>query len=117
MVEALSYKEALTLLSVGDLGMVEVETNCQSLVSAVKDATSFFLSHGLILQDCQKLLEILPQVCFRFVRRSSNSIAHPLDRATLSVSNCRECLSSSPDFIQEALFQDVSRVYSLFVKN
>ena len=81
----LSVREALSWVKQNHMSNTIVETNSQVVFHALTsglDATSPF---AMLIEDCQALANSMEYVCFAFVRRSANSIAHSIARVSGSL--------------------------------
>uniref|UniRef100_A0A803QB69 RNase H type-1 domain-containing protein n=1 Tax=Cannabis sativa TaxID=3483 RepID=A0A803QB69_CANSA len=83
LVEAMGLKEALSWIKQKDWHSVIVESDCLTLINDVKSTKTLVSPYGFVLQDCRGLLTSLVDVDCKFVKRSANSLAHALARASL----------------------------------
>uniref|UniRef100_A0A803PDL7 Reverse transcriptase domain-containing protein n=1 Tax=Cannabis sativa TaxID=3483 RepID=A0A803PDL7_CANSA len=83
LVEVMGLKEALSWIKQKDWHSVIVESDCLTLINDVKSTKTLVSPYGFVLQDCRGLLTSLVDVDCKFVKRSANSLAHALARASL----------------------------------
>lgn len=82
---------------------VVVESDAATVVSAFQlPLSSLVSSFGLTIADCKSLPSEIPTVSLQFVRRSANSVAHVLARATHSLLDSGSWVQIPP-FIRDAL--------------
>lgn len=59
-----------------------IESDCLLAVQTIRGSTHMVSSFGLIVEDCRLLVESLSDVSLHFVKRSANSAAHCIARAS-----------------------------------
>ncbi|VFQ80659.1 unnamed protein product [Cuscuta campestris] len=82
LAEALACMETLSWLRNRGIRDVEILSDCEVLVGAIKQGRAFecYSYLGPILDDCVELLSSFTSIGFHFIRRNHNCIAHTLAR-------------------------------------
>lgn len=82
MAEVIGIREVLTWIKDKQWSGVWVESDCLVAVQAIKGSCKMLSTFGLIVEDCRFLLSELPNVYLGYVKRSANSAAHCIARAS-----------------------------------
>ncbi|KAM6591645.1 hypothetical protein CsatA_014250 [Cannabis sativa] len=96
VVEALSFREALSWIKDHSTNPVWVETDCLLVVQALRSSISLASYFGSVIQECKALLASLRNVDFCFVKRSANKVAHEFARASLLYPDCIFSMENIP---------------------
>ncbi|KAL8089169.1 hypothetical protein AgCh_038806 [Apium graveolens] len=82
LAKAVGIQEALSWIKEQGKADVVVETDFLEAVQAIRSATSKLSYYGRVIQKCKALLDDLrsKNVVLKFVKRSSNNVAHFLAR-------------------------------------
>lgn len=89
MAEAIGIREALSWVKGKFSQPVVVESDCLSIIQAIR-CTSVNLSYlGRVVDECKQLLSVLKErhVTLKFVKRSANKVAHLLARYQRSIAD------------------------------
>lgn len=81
--EAMAVKAALSWCKVSKGQEMVVETDCLSVVQAIRSSVSMSSPFGRIIRECQEMLQELNIEVF-FIKRSANEAAHALARESSS---------------------------------
>nr|GMD47360.1 uncharacterized protein LOC109153501 [Ipomoea batatas] len=102
--EVVALRDALCWAKERGVTPIQVESDSQLVMQGLKlsNSTSAF---DLILKDILELASVIPNVSFKFVKRSVNSVAHLLARGVFNA-GCRERDCSPPSFILDLLLVD-----------
>ncbi|RAL43249.1 hypothetical protein DM860_015139 [Cuscuta australis] len=86
LAEALACKETLAWLRTRGIRDVEIFSDCEVLVGAIKKGKAFecYSYLGSIIDECAYLLSSFTSINFHFIRRNRNCIAHTLARCATS---------------------------------
>ncbi|XP_060964189.1 uncharacterized protein LOC133033466 [Cannabis sativa] len=87
LAEAMGVREALSWIKQRDWQEAVVETDCLSVVQAIRSDLPLLSYFGSIVSDCKMFLEQLRGVSVIFIRRSANRVAHALARASYFVAD------------------------------
>ena len=82
---------------------IEIEMDAQTVVLAVTSLRNDESIFGAVVEDCRKLLKEVSGSSMRFVRRSSNQVAHTLTQASGSIAESKFWLNCIPIFICDAI--------------
>lgn len=105
--ELIGVKEALAwILSRGE-GRVMVETDSKLSVEAIKGKRKYVLEVGHTIDQCQVLLQQLPNVSINHVRKQANKVAHELARMPCMI-NCSIVYASPPTYLVEICSTDAA---------
>uniref|UniRef100_A0A803PCM1 RNase H type-1 domain-containing protein n=1 Tax=Cannabis sativa TaxID=3483 RepID=A0A803PCM1_CANSA len=94
--EAMSFREALSCLKKQPAFPTWIETDCLSVVQALRSGVKMVSLFGDIIQECKSMLCELSHVKFSFVKRSANNVAHVFARAALLYPDCMFSMGSVP---------------------
>lgn len=88
--EAIAVKEALSWVKDRGGQDTVVETDCLSIVQAIRCSSTTLSYLGRVLEDCKNMLQTLREknVTLLFVKRSVNKVAHYLARHSSSLADC-----------------------------
>ncbi|PNX92881.1 ribonuclease H [Trifolium pratense] len=86
--------------------MVIIEMNSQLLVNAVKGKTLIRKNWGCVVRRCIKLLEDNPNIDIRWVKRSTNRVAHDM-------ANCAEIDSNREGYTIRGAYQLLTVQYTV----
>ena len=81
--EAMSVREALAWLKLGNISNVIVEMDSQMVYNALIAQTSANSPFSMLIEGYQDLVSKLDNVSFSLVRRSANSVPHCVVRASV----------------------------------
>uniref|UniRef100_A0A803NTG1 Reverse transcriptase n=1 Tax=Cannabis sativa TaxID=3483 RepID=A0A803NTG1_CANSA len=87
MAEVMGVREALSWIKKKLWQSVIVETDSLIVVQAIRSPLEMVSYFGSVISDCKTLLEELSGVSVLFVKRSANSVAHFLAKASYSVAD------------------------------
>ena len=106
-VEAMGVKEALSWIKRKDWQHVTIETDCLTVIQALRSSLSMDSYFGGIISDCKSIWDTR-DTSIVFIKRSANSAAHALARASCFVAD-RVIRSTdlSPEFV-DVLLKDIS---------
>lgn len=104
--EAMAFKEALSWIKSSNISNIHVETDCQSLVMALRSPSHDLSYFGSIVLECVYVLETIDDASFGFIIRSSNNSAHCLARTVCSMTDFREW-SQAPPFLTSVIASDL----------
>lgn len=82
LAEAIGIREALSWVKNNSCDDAIVESDCLQVVQAIRSSISCLSYLGRVVQECRDLLASLSykNVCFGFIKRSANKVAHFLAR-------------------------------------
>ncbi|XP_074352117.1 uncharacterized protein LOC141691281 [Apium graveolens] len=103
--EALAFREALSWIKNKGCQNVYMELDCLSVVEAIRCKASDEPYFGTVIEDFLDLLKDLRSSFVYFVRRSANSVAHAIDRASSSMFGHEEW-SCVPSFLIDVIAKD-----------
>ncbi|KAM6558077.1 hypothetical protein CsatA_027316 [Cannabis sativa] len=86
--EAISVREALSWIKNRNWPRVVVETDCLTVVQALRSSIHMVSLFGQIINECKQLMLELGQVSVYFIKRSANVVAHNFARASHLYSGC-----------------------------
>lgn len=98
---------------------MKIESDCLQVVHVIRSSFSGFSSVGKVVEECRMLLADLKNqnVIIRFVKRSTNRVAHCLARYNCSLAHCRwKEGETNPDFICEKFEKLMKSFYFLAKK-
>ncbi|KAL8111628.1 hypothetical protein AgCh_019375 [Apium graveolens] len=84
MAEAIAVKEALSWLKSEGQNKTVVETDCLTVVQAIRSKVLMRSPFGQVIQCCRDMLQDLKTFSLFFVKRSANMAAHELARLSYS---------------------------------
>uniref|UniRef100_A0A803P625 RNase H type-1 domain-containing protein n=1 Tax=Cannabis sativa TaxID=3483 RepID=A0A803P625_CANSA len=85
LAEAMGVREAISWIKQKAWYGTVVETDCLSVVQAIRSNLPFLSYFGSIISDCKLFLEQMRDVSVNFIRRSTKRVAHSLARASYFV--------------------------------
>ncbi|XP_062085344.1 uncharacterized protein LOC133791431 [Humulus lupulus] len=88
LVEAMGMREALSWIKKKSWDKVIIETDCLTVVQALRSAISMDSYFGSLIKECKGLWNDDKNIRIFFVKRSVNSVAHALARASCHVADC-----------------------------
>ncbi|KAK3206917.1 hypothetical protein Dsin_020963 [Dipteronia sinensis] len=103
LAEALSFHDALSWLQVHSFFKVIMEIDALKVFQALKSQASDPNYFGPIIDECKVFLKEINDCNVCYVRRSANTVAHALARASCSVSDVHVWGSVPPYFLCNAL--------------
>ncbi|KAM6543464.1 hypothetical protein CsatB_007911 [Cannabis sativa] len=95
-IEAMGIRQALSWIKARHWQKVVLETDCLSVVQALRSSIFMISTFGQVVNDCKAMLNVLKNVSIYFVRRSTNMVAHKFARASVSFPDCIFSLKSVP---------------------
>ncbi|XP_074336989.1 uncharacterized protein LOC141674167 [Apium graveolens] len=98
--EALAIREALSWVKNMEVMKVMVESDSLVAVNAINGVNNYLLEVGHIIDHCRLLLQSMPSVRVKFVRKQANEVAHGLAKMPCS-SNCLVIFTSPPTHLVE----------------
>ncbi|KAM6561714.1 hypothetical protein CsatA_030953 [Cannabis sativa] len=87
MAEAMGVREALSWIKKKAWHGVVVESDCLSVIQAIRSNLPLLSYFGSVISDCKLLLEQIGDVSIYFIKRSANSVAHSFARASYFVAD------------------------------
>ncbi|XP_019161457.1 PREDICTED: uncharacterized protein LOC109158091 [Ipomoea nil] len=99
LAEAMAIREALSWLQEHNYHNVEIFSDYAVLVSSFRDASSFRLYLGVVLDSCLRLIRSFASCSIKFVRRDTNSVAHALAKHVSVVEARTVWRDTLPSFI------------------
>ncbi|KAM6549548.1 hypothetical protein CsatB_021224 [Cannabis sativa] len=94
--EAIGVREALSWIKNRNWPRVVVETDCLTVVQALRSSVHMISLFGQIINECKQLMLELSHVSVFFVKRSANVVAHSFARASHFHSGCIFDLENVP---------------------
>uniref|UniRef100_A0A803QS71 RNase H type-1 domain-containing protein n=1 Tax=Cannabis sativa TaxID=3483 RepID=A0A803QS71_CANSA len=76
LAESIGVREAMSWIKSHGWQHVTLETNCLTVVQALRSSMDMISLFGQVILDCKKLLSYLKIVSVLFVKRSANMVAH-----------------------------------------
>ena len=98
--------EALSWLKHMQLPRVIVEMDSQMVHKALKFTSLYASPFPILIAYCQKLVSSMVNLKLSFVKRSANSVAHSVDRASCSMSGPTVWDVIAPSFLTPTLLSD-----------
>ncbi|XP_060969924.1 uncharacterized protein LOC133037116 [Cannabis sativa] len=83
LVETMGVREALSWLKRSPRQQAFVETDCLTVVQAIRSQVKMISLFGIVISECKVLIQELKNVSICFVKRSANMVAHTLPRASI----------------------------------
>uniref|UniRef100_A0A803PEE1 Reverse transcriptase domain-containing protein n=1 Tax=Cannabis sativa TaxID=3483 RepID=A0A803PEE1_CANSA len=83
LVEAMGVRGALSWLKRRPRQQTFVETDCLTVVQALRSQVKMISLFGIVISECKCLLRELKNVSICFIKRSANMVAHCLARASI----------------------------------
>lgn len=87
MDEVLGVREALSWIKRKSWQRVIVESDSLVVIQSIRSSVSMMSYFGSIVEECRSMLKDLPDVKLLFIRRSANSVAHHIARASYYVAD------------------------------
>ena len=88
LAEAMGMREALSWIKKKAWDKVTIETDCVTVVQALRSSISMYSYFGSLISECKSLWNDVKNIKILFVKRSANSVAHVLARAFCHVADC-----------------------------
>ncbi|XP_060968743.1 uncharacterized protein LOC133036240 [Cannabis sativa] len=76
LAEAMGVREALSWLKKKGWNQVTIESDCFTVIQALRSPLPMFSYFGGVISDCKMLLEGVSDVSILFVKQSANGVAH-----------------------------------------
>ena len=105
--EALGIREALSWVKNMEARTVTVESDSFVAVNAINGQNKFLLEVGHIIDHCRLMLQSLPNVSVKYIRKQANEVAHGLAKMPCSI-NCFVIFTSPPTHLVETCKFDAS---------
>ncbi|XP_074347588.1 uncharacterized protein LOC141686452 [Apium graveolens] len=105
--EAMAFKEALSWMDRRGWHDFIVESDCLTVVQAVRSSVPMRSYIGRIIEECMRVLQRLNKIDLFFVKRSANMVAHQLDRESYFLSDRTFDRSNIPCSIQNCIESDL----------
>lgn len=105
--ECIGVKETLSWLTDHQNRKVIVETDSLLTTKELQRETRNLLEVGHIADQCKVLLQALPDVSVKHIRKHANKVAHSLVRIPCLL-NCFIVFSSSSTHLVETILSDIS---------
>ena len=99
-------REALSWLNRMQLPWVIVEMDSQMVYKALKSTSLYASPFAMLIVDCQKLVSSMVNLKLSFVKRSVNSVAHSVARASCFMSGPTVWDVITPLFLTPTLLSD-----------
>ncbi|XP_062100043.1 uncharacterized protein LOC133805913 [Humulus lupulus] len=87
MAEAMGVREALSWIKRKNWNHVLIETDCLTVIQALRSRVKMDSYFGSVISECKSLWSALNLVDLLFVKRSANNVAHAIGRASCSVAD------------------------------
>ncbi|XP_062086997.1 uncharacterized protein LOC133793717 [Humulus lupulus] len=88
LAEAMGMREALSWIKKKSWDKVTIETDCLTVVQALRCSISMDSYFGSLITECKGLWSDVKNIKILFVKRSANNVAHALARASCHVADC-----------------------------
>lgn len=105
--EAMAFKEALSWADAQGWHDAVMESDCLSMVQAIRSQVSMRSYLGQIIEDCREMLRRLNKITLFFVRRSANMVTHQVARELYYLSGRRLNRESVPVYIKNVIALDL----------
>ena len=102
----MGVREALSWIKHDNRLNIIVEMDAKLVYDALCTSPTSNSPFGMTIEDCKEMAASLGNVTFSLVRRSANSAAHVVARASRSMSGPYIWNSIVPDFLFSRLFAD-----------
>ena len=99
-------REALSWLKHMQLPRVIVEMDSQMVYKALKSTSLYASPFAMLIADCQKLVSNMVNLKLSFVKRSANSVAYSVARASCSMSGPTVWDVIAPSFLTPTLLSN-----------
>lgn len=86
---------------------MDIESDSQLVCQASQANEEYFSSYGGIIGDCRLMLAEIHNATMTLVKRSANSDAHSVARASFSMSGCTVWRDVTPLFLKDGLDDDL----------
>ncbi|KAM6552927.1 hypothetical protein CsatB_013689 [Cannabis sativa] len=96
LAESIGIREALSWIKGHGWQHVIVETDCLTVVQALRSTIDMISPFGQVILECKELLSALKTVSVLFVKRSANMVAHNCARASILYPGCIFDMESVP---------------------
>ncbi|KAM6542760.1 hypothetical protein CsatB_007207 [Cannabis sativa] len=106
LAESIGIREALSWIKSHGWQHATLETDCLTVVQALRSSTDMISPFGQLILECKKLLSILKTVSVLFVKRSANMVAHNCARASILYPGCAFDMESVPFDLLPSLVAD-----------
>ncbi|XP_060974297.1 uncharacterized protein LOC133039416 [Cannabis sativa] len=107
LAEAVGIREALSWIKDSGMQQVVLETDCLSVVQALRSSIVMISTFGQVVNECKALLNVLKNVSIYFIRRSANMVAHEFARASVSFPDCNFSMDTVPTVLLPVLVTDM----------
>lgn len=89
---------------------MEVESDCWVAIQAIRSSAKLYSYFGRVVTDCRRLLSELQSsnVKLRFIKRSANTVAHFVAKATSSIAVRKWSRDCIPADFADVLCKDLS---------
>ena len=84
-----------------------MESDCLSMVQAIRSQVPMRSYLGQIIEDCREMLRRLNKITLFFVKRSANMVAHQVARESYYLSGRSLNRESVPDSIKNVIALDL----------
>lgn len=105
--EAMAFKEALSWADAQGWHDAVMESDCLSMVQAIRSQVPMRSYLGQIIEDCREMLRRLNKITLFFVKRSANMVAHQVARESYYLSGRSLNRESVPDSIKNVIALDL----------
>ncbi|XP_062094300.1 uncharacterized protein LOC133800357 [Humulus lupulus] len=106
LVEAMGMREALSWIKKKAWDKVTIETDCLTVVQALRSSISMDSYFGSLITECKGLWNDVKNIKILFVKRSANSVAHVLARASCHIADCTFRGGDFPLAILDVILKD-----------
>lgn len=106
--EAMAFKEALSWMDNRGWHEAVIESDCLSVVQAVRSKVPMKSYFGLVIEESRNLLQRLNKITLFFVKRSANMVTHQIARELYSLSGRIIDKSFVPSSILNCIALDLS---------
>ncbi|KAM6584602.1 hypothetical protein CsatB_011604 [Cannabis sativa] len=104
--ESIGIREALSWIKRHNWQHVTLETDCLTVVQAIRSEVKMISMFGQIIQECKNLLLELKTISMLFVKRSATMVAHNCARASIFFPGCIFDMESVPFDLLPSLVAD-----------
>lgn len=108
MAELLACRRAVQLTMEIGKNKLMLETDCQSVVTALVSQERDRSTNGLLVEEIKMMLKSMDQYQVRWARRTANSAAHILAREGCLNKNCKTWLHVEPACIADVINSEAS---------
>uniref|UniRef100_A0A162A085 RNase H type-1 domain-containing protein n=1 Tax=Daucus carota subsp. sativus TaxID=79200 RepID=A0A162A085_DAUCS len=103
----MAFKEALSWMDGRGWHDSTVESDCLTVVQAVRSNVPMRSYFGRIIEECRRILQRLNKIDLFFVKRSANMVAHQLARESYFLSGRTFDRTNIPSSIQNCIVSDL----------